>query len=273
MNLTQKLSGTCIRGFNRIQARCKGVYSNFDEQIIIEKFLKGLKVKDRNCVDIAAGDGVTMSNTFSLFRAGWGGLAVEFDAKKFSRLAKDYRTMQEVNLAKCKVIPENVASLLKANQLPTNFAFLNLDIDGYDYFVLEQILSDFRPSLICVEVNEKIPPPVKFSVKWNPNYCWRGDHFYGQSISQLYGLCLAKRYSLVELHYNNAFLIPSELNPFPSLTPEAAYQQGYLQKSDRKQRFPWNANMEEVLTLPPEQAAVFINRCFEKYQGEFICEL
>ena len=50
-------------------------------------------------------------------------------------------------------------------------------------------LSDYRPRLICSEINEKIPPPIKFTVKYSPNHYWQGDHFYGQSISQLYKLC------------------------------------------------------------------------------------
>jgi hypothetical protein len=34
---------------------------------------------------------------------------------------------------------------------------LNLDIDSWDYFVLEEILAEFRPQLAIVEVNRLIP--------------------------------------------------------------------------------------------------------------------
>jgi hypothetical protein len=264
---------TYRRGIRRLQARSKGIYSYGDEQILIARYIKDLKIESRVCVDIAASDGRTMSNTYSLFQQGWGGLAVEYDARQFARLAQTYRSFPKVNLAKCKVTPPNVVSLLQANQVPTNFGFLNLDIDGYDYFVLEQILKEFRPALICVEVNEKIPPPVKFTVKWDPDYCWRENHFYGQSLSQLCSLCPVFGYSLVELYYNNAFLAPSETRAFPVLTPEAAYQKGYLNQPDRKERFPWNADMEPLLNLPPEEAVAFINRSFSDRKGQFICSV
>jgi hypothetical protein len=273
MTALKQFSRFIYRGARRVQAKCMGIYSNFDEQVIIKKYVSELKIQQRLCVDIAAGDGTTMSNTYSLFRSGWNGLAVEYDAKKFARLSRVYQNFTEVCLAKCKVTPPNVVALLKANQLPTDFGFLNLDIDGYDYFVLEQILDTFRPSLICVEINEKIPPPVKFTVKWNPNYSHRGDHFYGQSVSQLYSLCPRFRYSLINLHYNNAFLVPVEINPYPPLTAEQAYQKGYLNQPDRKARFPWNSNMEDLLKLSPEQAVDFLNQFFEAYQGDFICSL
>lgn len=246
-------------------------FSNLDEQASIFRYLNELKVQNRFCVDIAASDGKTMSNTYALFQDGWEGLAVENDEQKFSKLTSTYKEFSGVNPVKCKVTPPNVVSLLADSKVPEGFGFLSLDIDGYDYFVLEQILSHYRPALICTEINEKIPPPLKFTVKWDPHYNWNEDHFYGHSISQLHILCNQFNYSLVELHYNNAFLIPEELNTFPVLTPDEAYQKGYRRRSDRKEKFPWNENMEELLNLTPEEAVKFINTFFNEYQGKYTC--
>jgi hypothetical protein len=62
------------------------IYSNFDEQSIVNGYLNTLSLESRYCVDIAASDGISMSNTYSLYKDGWGGLAVEFDARKFRLL-------------------------------------------------------------------------------------------------------------------------------------------------------------------------------------------
>lgn len=245
------------------------VYSSLDEQSVVRRYLDELVIEHKYCVDIGASDGVAMSNAFPLYRDGWDGLAVEYDAGKFSSLASNYGNFSSVNLARCMVGPHNIVPLLEANEVPEEFGFLTLDIDGYDYFVLEQILTRYRPRLICAEINEKIPPPVKFTVKWNPAYAWAGDHFYGQSICQLYELCIRHSYALVELHYNNAFLIPLECSLTSSLTPEQAYLAGYLNRADRKAKFPWNDNVEELLHMQPEQALEFIDKLFEKYKGMF----
>lgn len=244
-------------------------FSNLDEQSIIDSYLRKLHIEKGFAVDIAASDGVSMSNTYSLFKKGWEGLAAEFDSDKFSRLSNTYSNFKSVNLSKCMVTPENVVSLLHTHGTPKHFEFLNLDIDSYDYFVLNEILRIYRPRLICLEINEKIPPPIKFTVKWDSNYFWANDHFYGQSISQVNTLLSQYKYSLVELHYNSAFLIPTEISPSPSLTPELAYQQGYVDKSDRKEKFPWNSDMEVVLHMNPSQALDFINNFFSKYKGKF----
>lgn len=248
-------------------------FSYLDEERIIYDLLQRLNVNHKFAVDIAAGDGLTMSNTFFLYRNGWKGLAVEYDSKKFSKLSYRYKNLPEVNLCKCMVTPENVVALLKANRVPRGFCFLSLDIDGYDYFVLEQVLVDYRPSLICAEINEKIPTPIKFTVKWDPNYVYGGDNFYGQSLSQINILCEKHDYVIVDLEYNNVFLIPKEINPCPSLTPEEAYTKGYVKKSDRKEKFPWNADMEEVHGLSPAEAIEFVQKYFAKYNGKFICTL
>jgi hypothetical protein len=171
------------------------------------------------------------------------------------------------------VTPDNVVHILKSCSVPDQFAFLNLDIDGYDYYVLDQLLSQYRPMLISAEINEKIPPPIKFTVKYDPEYQYDGDHFFGQSLSQLLELCKHHQYSIVEVYYNNALLIPTELNPHATLTPESAYISGYKDRKERKIKFPWNADVEVLLQLSPPDGVQFVNKLFEKYKGKYICEL
>jgi tetratricopeptide (TPR) repeat protein len=248
-------------------------FSCLDEEIILEQYIHLIELENNYCVDIAAGDGLDMSNTYFLFQQGWSGLAVECDSMRFAALAVNYARFANVKLSKVMVTPENVVTLLKANQVPEKFSLLSLDIDGYDYFVLDELLSAFRPAIICAEINEVIPPPIKFTVKWHPSYVWGENHFFGQSICQLNLLCEKYDYALVELHYNNAFLVSKGLNPFTPLTPEDAYIKGYLQRIDRKQRFYWNAKFEEIYTLPPEQALDFVKAFFSEYAGQFDCYL
>jgi hypothetical protein len=247
-------------------------YSFLDEEILIRKYTNALTLENNYCVDIAASDGISMSNTYLLFKAGWYGIAVEFDANKFAKLASSYAPFVNVNLVKIKVTPGNVIFILQGCMCPRNFAFLNLDIDSYDYFVLDKLLGEYRPSLICVEINEKVPPPVKFTVTYDSHHAWELDHFYGQSISKCYDLCKKYKYEIVELHYNNLFIIPRELNRFESLSPEAAYESGYKNKPDRKEKFPWNSDMEVLQTMTREESIDFLENKFEKYKGKFILD-
>lgn len=244
-------------------------YSHTGEEKVIQKYLKYCK-KNNICVDIAASDGTTQSNTLALYEKGWGGIAVEYDASRFKILASHYKKFPEVTLIRAKVIPKNVVSILDASLLPVDFTFFNLDIDSYDYFVLDQVLSKYRPQLICTEINEKIPTPIEFSVKYSPEHFWHGDHFYGQSISQLYKLCLKYKYKLVELNYANAFIMPIEIKGPKSLTPEEAYSLGYANKINRKEKFAYNADMEVLQSMTKSQGLEFLQSKFRKYRGSYI---
>ena len=239
--------------------------SLFEEETIIRDLLRTVNAPEW-CVDIAAGDGRVMSNSFSLYRDGWDGLAVEVDGAKFAALAALYATRPHVRLWRGRVTPANVVSLLAAAETPGEFAFLSLDIDGFDYFVLESILSQYRPALICAEINEKIPPPIRFTVVYSDDYEWDLSLFYGQSIAQLDVLRARHDYALVQLEYNNAFLMPVEVAP-RSLTAEDAYRDGYLGRGDRLEKMPWNAPYEELLTMRPVDAAERMEELLAGYRG------
>ena len=87
-----------------------------------------------------------------------------------------------MRLARARVTPLNLVNSQPGNEVPKNFELLNLDIDSYDLRVVETILSSgFRPQIISMEVNEKIPSGIFFTVEYDDEHYWKGDHFYGCS--------------------------------------------------------------------------------------------
>jgi hypothetical protein len=224
------------------------------------------------CVDLAASDGVIQSSTLPLFRSGWRGLAIEMDARKFSSLAHIYADYPEVNLLKARVVPDNVGHLFRSLQVPMNFDVFNLDIDSYDLDVLNALLTaGYRPCIISMEVNEKIPPPLCFSVLYSPNHVWKGDHFFGCSLSAATGALKEFNYGLKSLAFNNAIFVDLDrtIAPFVPLPPEIAWRDGYLNRLERKHLFPWNSDVEVALTMTPEEAKKFFDELFESYEGRY----
>jgi hypothetical protein len=245
-------------------------FSYGDEDKITQELLGKIQVRNKFVVDIGAGDGEYMSNSYALFKAGWEGLGVEWDGKQFAKLAYRYSGFSGARLLRARVTPHNVLDLLAVCETPDEFGFLSLDIDSYDHFVLDKLLTAYRPSLICAEINEKIPPPLQFSATFQESGAWDKDHFYGQSLCILEDLGKRNGYDLVRLEYNNAFLIRRELNPVAIVTAADAWRQGYVDRRDRHELFPWNKDMEPLITLPPEAAKAFIRKKFEPYEGQYI---
>ena len=252
-------------------ARKNGHFSNFGEQQIIEKYIDQFQIAEQSktVVDIGAGDGVRKSNTYNLFMNGWNGVGVEYDSRNFSRLAQAYKFYPNAFACRCSITPYNVVNLLEAYSIERNFGILSLDIDGYDYWVLEAILSaGYRPRLIVSEYNEKIPPPVKFVVNYEADFKLR-HHFFGYSLSKLKDLLSKFDYALLEIEYNNVFLTPNELSAGKSVSIEKAYSEGYLERPDRREKFKANENMEILHSLSPERCVEFLNDFYAEHTGKY----
>jgi hypothetical protein len=254
----------------KLRVKAGGGHSHSNEEGILGKYIAELLPREhsRTAVDIGAGDGIRWSNTYALYRSGWRGVGFEADSRKVVKLAEAYKFYPEVSLCQCRVTPANVVPLLQAYEMPADFSVLNLDIDSYDYWVLDALLAKFRPRLIVTEINEKIPPPIKFVVKFDPDFELR-HHFYGYSITSLAELCARHDYALIELEYNNAFLAPTELRGVRPLDATEAYRQGYLERPDRQEKFYLNRNMDILHSLTPEEGINFINQFFSEHRGRY----
>jgi hypothetical protein len=245
-------------------------FSNFDEERLLDGFVSELLPggHERTAVDIGAGDGVRGSNTYALFVKGWRGVGFEGDERRARRLARAYKGFDGVAARRALVTPSNVVTLLGECEVPREFGVLSLDIDSYDYWVLDAILKSYRPRIVVTEINEKIPPPVRFVVNYDPDFRLQ-HHFFGYSIASLEDLCARHSYALIALEYNNAFIAPRELARGRSLDAATAYRQGYLERPDRRERFPDNHDMEALHSMTPEDAARFLAKFFARHKGKY----
>ncbi len=241
----------------------------------LQALLKRLNLAQGGCaVDIAAADGVTQSCTLALFRdQGWGGLAVEWDAEKFARLADAYSQFPAVRLSRSRVTPANVVALLEGHEVPREFDLLNLDIDSYDLWVGKSLLEGgFSPRVISIEINESLPPPVRFSVLYSEDHVWRGGHFYGCSLAATCQVIRPLGYVLEAVEYNNAFFVAKAAAAkaeVPDRDMTEAYRQGYASRPDRHALFPANAPFECLQTMTPKQAVAFIDQQFAPHRGRY----
>jgi hypothetical protein len=273
MNLTKTAQhyGSIIElTLQKVKYSLRGRFSHANEQQILANYIAELLPVDqpRTVVDIGAGNGVRWSNSYALLAAGWKGLGIEADAQKYFLLARAYRGFPAARALNARVDPDNVASLFHDFEIEKNFGVLCLDIDGNDYWVLDAILSNFRPGLVVTEINENIPPPLRFAVKFDPDFQLR-YHFYGYSIAALEDLCDKHGYGILGLEYNNAFLAPREIGASRFRDAETAYRAGYLDRKDRKERFASNLDMESLHYLSAEDGIRFLQTFYRNDAGNY----
>jgi len=249
-------------------------FSRFDEDRILAKLIADLlpAKHGHTAVDIGAGDGMRWSNTYALFASGWTGVGIEADPKKFRKLHQAYRRFANVFASNEAATPDGIVSLLRTYKIEKEFEVLSLDIDGNDYWMLQAILREFRPRLVVTEINEKIPPPLRFITRYDPDFQLR-HHFYGFSIMSLADLCARHDYAILQLEFNNAFLAPNEFAGARAVDAETAYRAGYLERPDRKEKFPLNLDLEAVHSLSPDEALQYLNKFYAKERGNYFLSL
>ena len=191
-----------------------------DEHILIHKMLNNLSLSSRDIffVDIGAGDGIDMNNTYLLAANGAKGIALEFNPSKFAMMSVTYRDLPQVALARCAVSPINACQLLNGLGAPAEIDVLNLDIDSFDYFVLEALLKKYQFKILCLEINPIFPLEVDFTVNY-PNTEWGGGNFQSMSLSMLYKAISTHGYSIVHINKECVFAVADhlDLQDFPKI--------------------------------------------------------
>jgi hypothetical protein len=190
------------------------VTSQTGEDGIILKIFDVIEEKNRWCVELGALDGKQFSNTFNLLQNNaWNGVLIEGNETRFDALKKTYAGNSRVTLVNRMVCFKTAADSLDfvlrgIHDIPVNFDFISIDIDGNDYYIWDSLVF-FRPRLVIIEFNPTIPNDVFFvqDKDFNVNQ--------GSSLLALIELGKNKGYELVgATPFNGIFIVTEEFDKF-----------------------------------------------------------
>ena len=242
------------------------------ELLTIEEIVSKLDLKNKSYVDIGAGNGFSSSATYAFAKnSKWRGLSIEASELSFKKMAYIYKNFKNAFVNREKVTPNNIIQILNNYEIPKNFGILNIDIDSYDLDVLKAIIDNrYKPSIISAEINEKIPPPIQFSVLYDEKHSYNNDDFYGCSISALYKYLSEKDYILVDLLYINAIFVDRKyIQLLEPLTDSEAYVAGYKNRIDKYELLKHNKKFDELLHMDSSEVINYIEDLFQKYKGKY----
>src|SRR4051794_40804139 len=199
----------------------RNVNSQNGEDGIIARIFELIGTESRQCCEFGAWDGIHFSNTRALLESGWGGVQIEVDAERFASLADLYRDRDDVLTINALVDPAKggLRAPLEQHGGPLELDLLSIDIDGYDYEVLEGL--GLTPRVVCVEVNAGHDPesrkPVPAEIAANN---------VGQPLARFVELAGRLGYRLIA--YNgNAFFLRDDVgheDELPTVETVAAYE-------------------------------------------------
>ena len=191
------------------------VYSQADEDGIIQEIFHRIGTESRSFIEIGVGDGQDISNTLFLLQQGWHGVWIEPDPKFSKKIIATFRkelASGQLVFENKFVDKENIDRLL-AILVPRGEAdFLSLDVDGNDYHLIEAIHS-ISPRVIMLEYNAKFAPPLEWVMKYNATHVWDGTDYFGASLKSFELLLAKKEYLLVGCNIigANAFFVREDL--------------------------------------------------------------
>ena len=187
-----------------LSALGRTVYSQNEEDGIIEEIFRRIGTTNKTFVEIGAGDGLE-NNTSALLVKGWKGLWIDrwWNCHKARRGCKDIIRRGKLRVVNARVTAENVDEIVRANCFDTSPDLLSIDIDGNDFWVWDALT--IEPRVLVIEYNSRFS---NWSQRYNPKHKWDGSCYQGSSL-EFIANNLCGSYSLVGCNITgvNAFFV------------------------------------------------------------------
>ncbi len=205
-------------------------FSQNGEDGILERIFHLIGTETKTCCEFGAWDGIHLSNTRNLLLQDWSGLLIEADPQRFEKLKDNYSANQRVKCV-CKLVDGagGLELALSENGFLAVLDILVIDIDGLDYYILEEL--KIRPRVICVEVNAG--HSLESQAVLPRDLAAKG---IGQPLAAFHRLSKHLGYTLICFNAN-AFLLRNDITHplLPELDPVTAYTE-YVESLDKAGR-------------------------------------
>lgn len=186
-------------------------FSQYGEEGYLSFIFRNIGTANKYFVEFGAGDGFWLSNTRFFKKLGWEGLMM--DGREAT---EDVRNEW--------ITRENIVELFKKYDVPESFDFLSIDIDGNDFWVLDEILRYYKPRVVVAEFNSGLDN-IAMTMPYNPNHKWDGSYHFGMSLAGAKWLAEKHNYSVIFQNDNvNCYLVRNELLQGVEI-PEITYEQ------------------------------------------------
>jgi len=197
-------------------------YSQNGEEIIITNILEKCGEPKKFVVELGAGDGYHLSNSRYFIEKGWDSILIDADNKGNEEVKQH------------KINKENINQLLKQYNCPKEFDFLSIDLDGNDYWIIDEILKEYSPKLIVAEYNASFPPEESKTIKYDPEFIWQGDTYFGFTLKA--GIKLAEKNNYKAILQDsdmNLYMLRNDLAKGINIKEINYNQSDYFKKSER----------------------------------------
>jgi hypothetical protein len=195
------------------------IFSQNGEDGILKEIFRRIGGGTQFSVEFGVEDGTQCCTRELLVHQGWSGLLLEGSPAFVEGARSVYRANNGVQIAQSFITSENILELFRDHNVPKEPDLLVVDIDGNDYWVLQRILTGYRPRVFVCEYNARWTAGTDWVMPYDSNHVWDGSAYYGASLAALLRLGQQHGYKLVACDSKgvNAFFVRADLtqNYFP----------------------------------------------------------
>ena len=225
MMRTVQLSRMPLPAPHDLLAKRFRLFSQNEEDGIILALFEHAGATDRRFVEI--GSGLSGGNSALLaYECGWSGLMIDIDQRKIDSLLKNFRHNRGVVGVAAAVSPANINDILRGHGFTGEIDLLSLDIDSYDYWVLEA-LTVVSPRVLVVEYNARLGPDLALTIPKDSVLDDIPEALRGASLAAIEKSARRKGYRLVlcDPTGTNAFFLRNGVAPeLAGMTVADAYR-------------------------------------------------
>lgn len=190
----------------------KRYFSQADEDGILLEIIRRIGLSRGVCVEVGAGNGLE-NNTLNLLVRGWPSVWIDGGGLAFNPKCNP----KMLSFQQCFVTLENIVTTVSRGleELGESvIEILSIDVDGNDGYFAEALLAaGHTPSVIVIETNEIVPPPIRFAQPYLASYVWDKTKNSGWSLQSLVDLLSGHGYRCVACNLQtgvNAFFVRSD---------------------------------------------------------------
>lgn len=193
------------------------VYSQWGEDGIIQWLIHHIPIKNKTFIEFGTENYQESNTRFLLEENNWSGMIMDGSKSNMDSVKKDYiYGNYDIHPVTAFITKENINELLMRSGFDEDLGLLSIDIDGNDWWVLQEI-SVMRPRILICEYNALWGAKEAVTTVYKPDFYRIDEHYsgsyFGGSLEAFKLLAKEKGYSFVGVNSNavNAFFVRNDL--------------------------------------------------------------
>lgn len=232
------------------------VYSQWDEDGLIQYLVSRINFTDQTFVEIGVGDYNEANTRLLLEKDNWSGLIVDCDSSNIEKIRNNGLYWKySINAVNEFVDRDNINQLLIENNMSGEIGLLSIDVDGIDYWIWNAI-TVISPIIVICEYNGIFGSKAKVTVPYDKRFVRSKKHYSclyaGASIKALTVLGNTKGYTFIGTNNggNNAFFVRNDKLESSRITPSKfSYTRPMFRESRNPDGTPSYLDISESISL------------------------